>query len=71
AGNRLAGEAVANFVGRQWLGLPEAALPGGDACVSAVAPPLDDAPVNACLLAAGQVDGGKALAANCPACRVQ
>lgn len=71
AGNRLAGEVVANFVGRQWLGLPEAALPGGDACVAAAAPPLDDAPVNACLLAAGPVEGGKALAANCPACRVQ
>jgi hypothetical protein len=66
AGNRLAGLAVARFVGRGWLQLPGAGLPGGDSCLDAVAPEADGAAVEACLTAAGPFGKGPAGLADRP-----
>ena len=53
AGNRLAGQALARFVDRTWLGLPKDALAGADPCLDAAPLPAGPANVAACLAAAG------------------
>ncbi|WP_043638487.1 alginate O-acetyltransferase AlgX-related protein [Desulfovibrio sp. TomC] len=53
AGNRLAGQALARFVGRTWLGLPGDAPVGADPCLDAAPLPAGPADMAACLAAAG------------------
>lgn len=57
AGNRLAGQALARFVGRTWLDLPGNALAGADPCLDAVPLPAGPANMAACLVAAGPFAG--------------
>ena len=54
AGNRLAGQALARFVGHAWLDLPQGELPGLDPCIEAGPLPAGRADLPVCLAAAGQ-----------------
>ena len=55
AGNRLAGQALARFVGRTWLDLPQDFLAGSDPCLDAAPLPAGRANMTTCLVAAGQL----------------
>ncbi|MHC1791718.1 hypothetical protein [Solidesulfovibrio sp.] len=52
AGNRLAGQALARFVGQTWLGLPDGELAGLDPCLEAGPVAAGPADVESCLAAA-------------------
>ncbi|WP_428565105.1 MAG: hypothetical protein ACP59X_03500 [Solidesulfovibrio sp. DCME] len=53
AGNRLAGKAIARFVGRAWLDLPQDFLAESDPCLDAMPLPAGRANMTTCLVDAG------------------